>query len=146
MSINVCSIMGRLTADVELRSTQSSVSVCNFCVAVDRQYKKDEERLTDWIDCVAWRGTAEFVSKYFKKGDPIAVIGKIQTRNWEDQNGNKRKSTEIVVDEVSFVGSKRDNTQLAENKAENTSEENYSEDQADIPENVADIADKDLPF
>lgn len=108
MAINECVIMGRLTADVELRSTQSGVSVCNFTVAVDRQYKKDEERITDWIDCVAWKGTAEFIEKYFHKGDMIAVVGSVQTRNWEDQNGNKRKSTELIVDNVSFAGNKRE--------------------------------------
>jgi len=108
MAINSCVFLGRLSADIELRHTQSDVPVCNFTIAVDRKYKKDEERITDWIDCVAWRGTAEFVSKYFHKGDWIAVHGAMQTRIWEDQQGNKRKNTELVLDDLSFAGSKRE--------------------------------------
>lgn len=135
MAINSCVFVGRLTADIEPRCTQSSVAVCNFTIAVDRQYRKDEERLTDWIDCVAWRGTAGFVSKYFHKGDMIAVIGKMQTRNWEDQNGNKRKSTECVVDEVSFVGGRNNNASSEQKVDELVIEEPASEESKD-----------DLPF
>lgn len=134
MAINECIIMGRLTADVELRSTQSGVSVCNFTVAVDRQYKKDEERITDWIDCVAWRGTADFIAKYFHKGDMIAVVGSVQTRNWEDQQGNKRKSTELVVNNVSFAGSKiQDNRGSSEVNVNNNSENETNLSESDLP-------------
>ena len=91
--INCAVITGRLTADAELKSTASGVSVTSFTVAVDRNYQKQgEEKQTDFITVVAWRNTAEFISKYFKKGSMIAVQGSIQTRNYEDKNGNKRKS------------------------------------------------------
>ncbi len=110
--LNCAIIMGRLTADPELRTTGSGLSVTSFCVAVDRSYVKDgEERQTDFINVVAWHGTAEFVTRYFTKGQMIAVQGSIQTRNYEDRNGNKRTAVEIVADKVSFCGSKAENTQ-----------------------------------
>lgn len=110
--LNSAIIMGRLTAAPELRTTGSGVSVTSFCVAVDRSYVKEgEERQTDFISVVAWRGTAEFVSRYFRKGSMIAVQGSIQTRNYEDKNGNKRTAVEIVADKVSFCGSKAENAQ-----------------------------------
>lgn len=105
--LNCAIIMGRLTADPELRTTQSGLSVASFCVAVDRSYVKEgEERQADFINVVAWRGTAEFVCKYFTKGQMIALQGSIQTRNYEDKNGNKRTAVEIVASSVSFCGSK----------------------------------------
>ncbi len=108
--LNCAIIMGRLTADPELRTTGSGLSVTSFCVAVDRSYAKEgEERQTDFINVVAWRGTAEFVTRYFSKGQMIAVQGSIQTRNYEDRNGNKRTAVEIVADNVSFCGSKAEN-------------------------------------
>lgn len=107
--LNCAIIMGRLTSDPELRTTTSGLSVTGFTVAVDRAYKKDDERQTDFINCVAWRGTADFVTTYFKKGQMIAVQGSIQTRNYEDKNGNKRTAVEIVADNVSFCGSKNEN-------------------------------------
>lgn len=107
--LNVAVIMGRLVADPELRHTQSDLAVTSFRVAVDRSYQKaGAERQTDFIDVVAWRHTAEFVCRYFQKGSMIAVQGSIQTRNYEDKNGNKRTSVEIVASEVSFTGSKRE--------------------------------------
>lgn len=109
--LNCAIIMGRLTADPELRTTQSGLSVTSFTVAVDRPYKNGDEKKTDFINCVAWRGTAEFVSKWFKKGEMIAVQGAIQTRNYEDKNGNKRIAVEIVADNASFCGSKNNNTE-----------------------------------
>ena len=109
--LNVAAIMGRLTADPELRKTPSGVSVTTFTLAVDRSYAKaGTERQADFIDVVAWRGTAEFVCRYFTKGRLMAVDGSIQTRNYEDKNGNKRKSVEIVANNVSFAGDgRRDN-------------------------------------
>jgi len=104
--LNVAIIMGRLTAAPELRTTASGLSVTSFSVAVDRSYKAGEERQTDFINVVAWRQTAEFVSRYFQKGSMIAVRGRIQQRNYEDKNGNKRTAFEIVAEEVSFCGSK----------------------------------------
>lgn len=105
--LNCAVIMGRLTADPELRTTPNGVSVTSFSVAVDRSYQKaGEDRQTDFINVVAWRQTAEFVSRYFHKGSMIAVQGSIQTRNYEDKTGAKRTAVEIVADNVSFCGSK----------------------------------------
>ena len=101
--MNKVCLMGRLAADVELRSTQSGKSVCGFTLAVDRRGK---DAGTDWIDCVAWEKTAEHISKYFAKGQRMAVTGKLQTRSYEDKQGNKRKATEVVVEEVDFCESK----------------------------------------
>lgn len=105
--LNCAVIMGRLVADPELRTTTSGISVTSFRVAVDRNFvRQGEERQADFIDVVAWRQTAEFVSRFFRKGSMIAVQGSIQTRNYEDRNGNKRTAVEIVADNVSFCGSK----------------------------------------
>ncbi len=105
--LNCAIIMGRLTSDPELRTTTSGISVTSFSVAVDRSYQKPgEERQTDFINVVAWRQTAEFVTRYFHKGSMIAVQGSIQTRNYEDKTGAKRTAVEIVADNVSFCGSK----------------------------------------
>lgn len=102
--MNVVAIMGRLTADPEMRTTTNGVSVTSFTLAVDKSFSKDGERQADFIDCVAWRGTAEFICKHFAKGKLMAVDGSIQTRNYEDKNGNKRKAVEIVVSNVNFCG------------------------------------------
>ena len=110
MAINIVAITGRLTRSPEVKQTQSGVPVCSFSVAVDRAYKSGEERQADFIDCVAWRHSAEFLEKYFHKGDMIGVQGHLQTRNWETDDGQKRKTTEIVVDSLSFVGGKRSDT------------------------------------
>ena len=100
-------LIGRLTADPELKTTQSGVSVCSFTLAVDRRFKgQDGERKADFIGIVTWRQTAEFVSRFFHKGDPIGIEGSIQTRNYEDKNGNKRTAVEVVADGAFFVGGK----------------------------------------
>ena len=104
--LNSVIIMGRLTADPELRTTTSGLSVTSFTVAVDRNYKSGDERQTDFINCVAWRATADFVTRYFRKGQMIAVQGSLQVRNYEDKNGNKRTAYDVVADNVSFCGSK----------------------------------------
>lgn len=101
--MNKAILMGRLTKDPELRTTQTGLSVCSFTVAVDRRGK---EKATDFISCVAWRQTAEFISKYFTKGRMIAIVGSIQSRNYTDKNGNNRTAVEVLVDEVSFAGDK----------------------------------------
>ena len=106
--LNTAIIMGRLTADPELRTTQSGISVTSFTVAVDRAYKSGDERQTDFINVVAWRGTADFVSRYFSKGQMIAVQGSIQTRNYEKADGTKGFSVDIVADEVEFLSSRND--------------------------------------
>ena len=107
--LNHITIMGRLTRDPELRRTGSGVAVASFTVAVDRDFGKNEngEKETDFIDCVAWRQTGEFVSKYFTKGSMAVVSGRLQIRGWTDKDGNKRRSAEVVADNVYFGESKR---------------------------------------
>lgn len=107
--VNSAVIMGRLTSDPELRTTSSGLSVTSFTVAVDRNYKKDE---TDFINVTAWRQTADFVTKFFRKGSMIAIQGHIETRNYEDKNGNKRTAVEIIADNVSFCGDKANKDNL----------------------------------
>ena len=109
--LNHITIMGRLTRDPELRRTGSGVAVASFTVAVDRDFGKSEsgEKETDFIDCVAWRQTGEFISKYFTKGSMIVVSGRLQIRGWTDKDGNKRRTAEVVADNVYFGESKRGN-------------------------------------
>lgn len=107
--LNHITIMGRLTRDPELRRTGSGTAVANFTVAVDRDRAPEgQERETDFIDCVAWRAAGEFVSKYFRKGRMIVVSGRLQIRNWTDQEGNKRRSAEVVADNCYFGDSKKE--------------------------------------
>lgn len=106
--LNRTVLMGRLTRDPELRRTGSGTAVTSFTLAVDRDFKgQDGEKATDFIDCVAWRNTAEFVSKYFTKGRMAVVEGRLQVRNWTDKDDNKRKSVEVVADNVYFGDSKK---------------------------------------
>ena len=111
--LNHIVLMGRLTKDPELRRTASGVAVASFSIAVDRDFGKTEngDRETDFIDIVAWRQTAEFVSKYFSKGRMAVVSGRLQIRSWTDKEGNKRRNAEVVADNVYFGDSKRDNDQ-----------------------------------
>ena len=104
---NLAILTGRLTADPELKTTPSGVSVCSFSIAVERKYKQGEDRQTDFIQIVAWRSTAEFVSKYFSKGSMIGIEGAIQTRKYQDKDGNNRTAFEVVANNVQFVESKR---------------------------------------
>lgn len=106
--INSIVLMGRLTADPELRTTQSGKSVVSFSVAVDRDFQQNGEKQADFIGVVAWGKTAEFIDKYFREGRMIAVVGRIQTRTYTDKDGNKRKAVEVVADKVSFTGEKAD--------------------------------------
>ena len=103
--LNKVILMGRLTADPELRHTQNNIPVASFTLAVDRSF--GQEKQTDFLDIVAWRNTAEFVSKWFSKGMLVAVSGRLQTRTWEDKQGNKRKAVEVVADVVFFAESKK---------------------------------------
>lgn len=107
--LNHITLMGRLTRDPELRYTQSGTAVASFSLAVERDFGSRDggERQTDFIDCVAWRQTGEFVSKYFSKGSMAAVNGRLQIRDWTDRDGNKRRSAEVVVDNVYFCESKK---------------------------------------
>ena len=107
--LNLVALMGRLTDEPELRHTTNGTPVVSFTLAVERRFKTGEERTADFINIVAWRQTAEFIAKFFRKGRPICIVGSIQSRNYTDQQGNKRYVTEVVADEASFVDSKQDN-------------------------------------
>jgi len=117
--LNRIIIMGRLVRDVELRHTQSGTSVASFTLAVDRDFKNKDtgEKSTDFIDVVAWRSTAEFVSRYFTKGRMAVVEGRLQIRDWTDKDGGKRKSAEVVADNVYFGDSKQSGTASASSPA-----------------------------
>ena len=107
--LNVAVLTGRLVADPELRHTPNDTAVTSFTIAVNRRFSRNtEERQTDFIDIVAWRTTAEFVCKYFKKGQLISIEGSIQTRSYQDKEGNKRKAFEVIANNVHFVESKKD--------------------------------------
>lgn len=122
--LNHIFIMGRLTRDPELRYTQSQLPVASFTLAVDRDFKSDNgERGVDFIDCVAWRKTAEFVNSYFRKGSMAVASGRLQLRDWQDRDGNKRRSAEVVVDNIYFGESKRD----ADNNAGTTARSSYDQ-------------------
>lgn len=108
LNYNRVILAGRITKDIEKKTTQSGVSVCTFSVAVNRKGKQGEEQQVDFHNCTAWRQTADFVATYFRKGSSILVEGALQNRSWEDQNGQKRYTTEIVVDNVYFVDAKNE--------------------------------------
>ena len=141
MSINNCVFMGRFVRDPEIKKTQSDLSVCSFTLAVDRNYTpKGEEKKSDFIDFVAWRGTADFIGKYFSKGDMIAVTGELQTRTYEDKEGNKRKAVEIIVSNASFCGGKSSGS-------DNNTSSAVADTAAAFGEGFTEVDDdEDLPF
>lgn len=147
---NIVVLTGRLVADPELRHTPNDVAVTSFTIAVDRRYSRNaEERQTDFIDVVAWRSNAEFVCKYFQKGNLIGVQGSLQVRLYQDKEGNKRKAVEVVVDNVQFVESKK--SRLAESGSTQFSDEKSGDDiSAYSNGSSADFqaieTDDDLPF
>ncbi len=142
--INSVVLMGRLVADPELRTTTTGKSVCTFRIAVDRSYvRQGEQRQADFITCVAWEQTGNFISRYFTKGSMIAVTGSIQTRNYEDKNGQKRTAFEVNVREASFTGSKADNAGQAAPAAPAQAPAYQSAATNDFEE-ITD--DEDLPF
>lgn len=113
--LNVVAIMGRLVADPELRTTPAGVNVCQFRIACDRNFaRQGEQRQADFVDIVAWRAQADFVCKYFSKGSLIAINGRIQTRNYQDKNGNNRTAFAVVAENINFGGSKGTNKQVDE--------------------------------
>ena len=138
--------MGRLTYEPELKSTPNGLSVIRFQIAVDRSYQaKGQERQADFIDCVAWRQTAEFISRYFHKGSMIAVEGTIQTSNYTDKNGKQRKQIEVLANNVSFCGSKNESGNAASTGGYNEPSPSYANaDNSDFEEIVVD--DDELPF
>ena len=144
-NFNKAIIGGRLTADPELKHTQSGVPVCSFRVAVTRRKGKDEEQAkSDFIDVVAWRQQAEFLSRYFHKGSSICVVGSIQVPSWEDNQNQKRYATEVVADEISFVDSKGDGQATA--TPDSSSQPSYMPDVYKAPQFEEVAIDEDLPF
>lgn len=131
--LNKVIIMGRLTRDPELRRTQGGTAVTSFTMAVDRDFKSQSgEKETDFIDVVAWRNTGEFAAKYLAKGRMAAVEGRIQVRDWQDKDGNRRKSVEVVADNVYFADSKRD-SKPQDTPATNEPDFDEIEDDGDLP-------------
>lgn len=124
---NIC-ITGRLTATPEIKTTTSGISVCSISIAVDRDYKVNGERATDFIPCVFWRGTAEFVGKYFSKGDMIAVVGSLESRKYKDKDGNNRIVWEVKADKVNFCGGKKEVSQDSTQTFEDVSQEISGDD------------------
>ena len=152
--LNHIVIMGRLTRDPELRTTQAGVSVTSFTVAVDRDFggRDGSERQTDFIDCVAWRSTGEFVSKYFHKGSMMVVSGRLQSRKWQDREGNNRTSWEINADNVYFGESRRDGDSSRDSYSGNTYSSSYDSGRSSAPAPASntfvelDDGDGELPF
>ena len=151
LNLNKVVLAGRITADPELKQTASGISVLSFTIAVNRGYvsKNSEqgERQADFINVVAWRSTAEFISKYFRKGSAICVTGSIQTRSWQDQQGQKRYATEVVADEAAFVESRGE---AGNNQGYTTdaygSAPSYSSNAGSVPNFEDHNTDDDLPF
>ena len=151
MAFNKVILMGRLTSDPEAKQTQSGTAVTSFTLAVDRRYNSGEEKKCDFITVVAWKNTAEFICRYFKKGQAMLVCGELQTRSWEDGKGNKRYSTEVVAGEVTFCESKRDgggnNTTANQNATHGQfSAPAYVPDAYSAPNFEEIKSDDDLPF
>lgn len=147
-SFNKIIIIGNISTDLELKQTQSGISVCSFNVAVNRRGTNNGDQKTDFFTVQAWRKTAEFVSQYFKKGSPILVCGQMQTREYTDKQGNKRTAYEIVADEVSFVGGKE--TPTERENAPTVGQQTYMPSQYMNPSATPQFEDfpnnQDLPF
>jgi single-strand DNA-binding protein len=143
--LNKVILIGRFTRDPELRATPQGTSTCSFSLAVDRNYQSaGGERQADFINCVAWRQTAEFISKYFQKGNMVCVEGSIQTRSWKDNEGNNRYATEVVVDRSYFVESKKS---AQEGVAMNSSAPMFNDSPfGNLPDPTPLGTDDDLPF
>ncbi len=141
---NFVVLTGRLTADPELKTTPNGIPVTSFSIAVSRRYRSGEEQQTDFINIVAWRQSAEFITKYFKKGNMIGIEGSIQTRKYTDKNGNNRTAFEVVVNNAQFVESKRDSSS-APGSGENNAA-SYSNASAEDFADMDAEGDSDLPF
>ena len=143
--LNVVVLSGRLTVDPELKTTPNGISVCSFSIAVERRFKSGEERQSDFINIVTWRSSAEFVSKYFKKGQMIAIRGSIQTRKYQDKDGNNRNAFEVVADDVQFADFARREGDAAPAAAPAATPASYSNAGAGDFTSIDDV-DEDLPF
>lgn len=141
MALNKVIIMGNISNELELKQTQGGTSVCSFNVAVNRFSKEPDAKKVDFFTVVAWQGKAEFVSRYFKKGQAIVVCGRLENREWSDKQGNKRISTEIIAEEISFAGGKESSTE-AKNEAYVPSA--YTQNSQNFEEIASN--DADLPF
>ncbi|MBR7071763.1 MAG: single-stranded DNA-binding protein [Clostridia bacterium] len=142
---NIVILTGRLTADPELKTTPNGISVTSFSIAVSRRYRSGEQTQTDFINIVAWRQTAEFISKYFKKGSLIGIEGSIQTRKYVDKNGNNRTAFEVVANDAQFVESKKDSGMNAGSSAPVANTSSFSNAEADDFSEIGG-EDEDLPF
>ena len=149
--LNVVAIMGRLVADPELRTTGNGTNVCSFRIACDRNFaQKGQERQADFIDVVAWRQSAEFICKYFQKGSLVAVEGSLQSRQYQDKNGNKRTAVEVLANQINFAGGKKHGGQPVDDGGEAPPKDYrepapaYSQGSADDFAVISD--DDDLPF
>lgn len=131
--LNHITIHGRLTQDIELKQTKSGVSVCNFTVAVERSYSKEEDKITDFFTVVCWRGLADMVAKYFTKGKEILVSGEMQSRKWQDNDGNNRVSWEIQANTVDFCGSKGNTNPITTNATQSNLDAAVDDTEGDIP-------------
>lgn len=142
--LNKAILVGRLTKDPEIRSTASGISVCSFTVAINRRFvKQGEERQADFINCVAFRHTADFISRYFVKGSMISIDGSIQTRTWDDNEGKRHWVTEVIVNDAGFIGSKSDNPAQGGSSYQS---DNVAE-APDLPNEFGpETTDDDLPF
>ena len=133
--MNTICLTGRVCAQPELKQTTSGVSVCSFSIAVDRDYKVNGQKASDFIPCVFWRGTAEFVGKYFGKGDMIAIVGSLESRKYTDKDGNNRTVWEVKADKVSFCGGKKE-----------ASQDNTNDNTQDFEDVYDELSGEDLPF
>ena len=142
---NLVVLTGRLTAEPELKTTPNGVSVTSFSIAVERRYRQGEERQADFINIVAWRSSAEFICKYFKKGSMIGIEGAIQTRKYQDRDGNNRTAFEVVANNVQFVGSKQSEG-ASEGNSLPTPENDPLNEFKDKLDGFQEIQDDDVPF
>ena len=151
LNLNKVILCGRLTADPELKQTTSGIAVVTFTLAVNRRYQSKsadgaQAQQADFISVVAWRQTAEFISRYFRKGSALCVTGSIQTRSWQDQQGQKRYTTEVVADEAMFVDSKNEGGAAQYGNAEAYNAPSFSSSPASAPKFEELKTDDDLPF
>ena len=141
-SLNKVILIGHMTADPELKQTANGVNVCSFSIGVTRKYTRGEQSQTDFINIVAWRTTAEFIARYFRKGSAICICGSLQTRTWTDNNGNKRYETEVVVDEASFIERKSESV----GRTDSYSAPAFNTPISEAPKFEEIAGDDDLPF
>lgn len=151
LNLNKVVLCGRMTADPELKQTPSGIAVISFTLAINRRYQSKsadgtQGQQADFINVVAWRQTAEFISRYFRKGSALCVTGSIQTKNWQDQQGQKRYTTEVVADEAMFVDSKNDSNAGGAYSADTYNAPSYSSSPASAPKFEELKTDDDLPF